>query len=59
MEAPSQSGIDPELTLTDGYCEIMGEGIVAIHQVDPDGRVHSVHVSEEDLRAILARSTGK
>jgi hypothetical protein len=55
----SEPVVDPELSLTEGYCEFMGDGLVAIHQVDEDGKAHSVHITEDDLRAILTRATAK
>ncbi|MDE2412565.1 MAG: hypothetical protein KGM18_12400 [Sphingomonadales bacterium] len=51
---PTVSTTSPTIQLADGAATNMGDGVFALTQKDEHGFAHSVVVTEEDLRALVA-----
>lgn len=50
----TSEGYDSGISLADGFCQFMGDGVVMVHQIGDGGEAHTVVLTVRDLSNILA-----
>ena len=49
-----KEGFDNGISLGDGFCHFMGDGVVMLTQLDDGGEAHTVVLTVQDLSNIMA-----